>query len=216
MDTLIREARQCAICTNVTTYTCVHPRVPEGDLDLDHRPYALSIVALPYWVQQCGTCRYCAADVRLAPATARDVVKSTAYLAFLNDVGYPFLAREYLAAAHICRMTTQYAAAGWHALRAAWKCEDMSHPMAGYCRTQATEAFSMALQHGDAATPAPYEVALILADLQRRSGDAAQALAHAADAETAAGTDAQRQWVTQLRSAVATGTRTRLARALTR
>lgn len=215
MDTLIREMRQCAVCTNHTTYTCVNPRLKPIDLDLDCRPYEVSIVTLPYWVQQCGTCRYCAADVRLAPAEARSIVKSTAYLALLNDIGYPFLAREYLAAAHLCRMNADYAAAGWHALRAAWKCEDMSHPMAGFCRTSAYEAFSLAASNAQPYAATPCDAALILADVQRRSGDPIRALAHLADARTAAGTAAERQWIAQAEAAIAAGVRTRIARTIT-
>jgi hypothetical protein len=212
MQTLLREARQCAVCTNTTTYTCVDPRARIDSRDLDGRPYELSIIALPYWVQQCGTCRFCAEDVRLAHPDARNIVKNSAYLAQLNDTGYPFLAREYLAAAHVCRMTERYAEAGWHALRAAWKCEDMLHPMAGFCRNQTVLSFELALQHGQAVGATPFEHAVIIGDVLRRNGDSAPALRYAQQADEHAVDNLQSVIATQLLHAIDGGVRTRIVR----
>lgn len=212
MQALLRDARQCAVCTNTTTYTCVNPRMHVDSYDLDGRPYELSIIALPYWVQQCGTCRHCTADVRLVHPDARTIVKTTAYLAILNDTGYPFLAREYLAAAHLCRMIEHYADAGLHALRAAWKCEDMVHPMAGFCRTQAIQSFERALQQNQPVGSGTFDSAIIIGDICRRNGDSASALRYAQQAGLLATDDAQREIASQLLQATDAGIRTRIAR----
>jgi hypothetical protein len=211
---LLRDARQCAVCTNTTTYTCVNPKAHIEGIDIDSRPYELSIIALPYWVQQCGTCRHCGVDVRTIHPDARAIVKTTAYLAILNDTGYPFLAREYLAAAHLCRMTERYAEAGWHALRAAWKCEDMLHPMAGFCRTNALQAFELALQHAQSVGANAFESALIIGDVWRRNGDNAAAARFCQQAQLMAEHASQRVVAQQLSDAIATSQRGRIQRAV--
>ena len=152
--------------------------------------------------------------MRVALPDARAIIKTSTYLAILTDTGYPFLAREYLAAAHLCRMTERYAEAGWHALRAAWKCEDMLHPMAGFCRTSALQAFELALQHEQSIGANAFESALIIGDVWRRNGDNAVAGRFCQQAQLMAEHASQRVVAQQLSDAIAASHRGRIQRAV--
>ena len=111
-------------------------------------------------------------------------------------------------------MTERYAEAGWHALRAAWKCEDMLHPMAGFCRTSALQAFELALQHAQSVGATAFESALIIGEVWRRTGDHAAAARFCQRAQHMAENAPQRVVTQQLSDAIATSQRGRIQRAV--
>ena len=175
MALLVRDTRQCVICSTNTVFTVVATVTKTEDIDLDGRDYKTSLLALPYWVQCCGGCEYCASDVRTAHENARAVCKTAAYLAIINDTGYPYITRHYRAAAYIAAIYYNHAEAGWHAIRAAWRCEDMSHPLASVCRQEAATHFINAYQQGQRFGQNNADECMIIADLHRRRGDMPQA-----------------------------------------
>ncbi|MFZ9857790.1 MAG: hypothetical protein ACO3F2_05575 [Roseiflexaceae bacterium] len=171
MTALYRDQRQCAICTTYTTFTCINSKFVFDDLDMDGRPYDMSLIVLPYWVQHCSKCHVCSSDIRIASEQAHDIIKTHAYLGIIADQSFPYLTREYNAASYLCRFAHDYANAGWHALRATWKCEDTHHPLRGVVRQQAIDNFLQAIEKQQAFASTPSEQHLIIADLYRRHGE---------------------------------------------
>lgn len=171
MPLLTRDTRQCAVCSSNSTYTIVLEQRATEPLDFDGRPYETSLLALPYWVQCCGSCKYCARDISQTHDTAGAISKTAAYHAIYNDASYPFMARQYRAAAHIATLNQKHADAGWYAIRATWKCEDMQHPLARICRSEAIAHYTSAYQQGQRFGSTSSEECMIIADLYRRSGD---------------------------------------------
>lgn len=171
MTALYRDQRQCTICNSYTTFTCINSKFVFDDLDMDGRPYDMSLIILPYWVQHCSKCHFCSTDVRVASPQAAEIIKTPAYLGIINDQSFPYLSREYNAASYLCRFANDYATAGWHALRATWKCEDTHHPLRGVIRQQAIDNFLLAIQHQQAFAQTASEHYLVIADLYRRHGE---------------------------------------------
>jgi hypothetical protein len=171
MTALYRDERQCIICTTTTTFTCINRRFVFDDLDLDGRPYDMTLLVLPYWVQHCSKCHFCSSDIRVASEQAAEIIKTHAYLNIISDQSYPYVAREYNAASYLCRFAGDYANAGWHALRSTWKCEDTHHPMRGVIRQQAIDNFLHAIEQQQSFAPTPSEQHLVIADLYRRHGE---------------------------------------------
>lgn len=171
MSLLARDTRQCVVCSTTATYTIVSSRYMIEALDFDGRPYETSLLALPHWVQCCGSCKYCARDISVTTPNGGAVCKTPAYQAILNDTSYPYTARQYRAAAHIATLQQQHAEAGWHAIRAMWKCEDMHHPLARMCRSETLAHYINAYQQGQRFAQHNAEECLIIADLYRRNGD---------------------------------------------
>lgn len=171
MSLLTRDTRQCAVCSTNQSYTIVSPHRITESLDFDGRPYETSILALPYWVQCCGACKYCASDIRNATAHTGAICKTAAYHTIFNDASYPYMARQYRAAAHIATLQQQHAHAGWYAIRATWKCEDMQHPLMRMCRNETLTHYVNAYQQGQRFGQHTADECLIIADLYRRNGD---------------------------------------------
>lgn len=171
MTALYRDQRQCILCNTYTTFTCINSKFVFDDLDMDGRPYDMSLIILPYWVQHCSKCHVCSSDVRVASNQAAEIIKTNAYLGIITDQSYPYVSREYNAASYLCRFAQHYANAGWHSLRSTWKCEDTHHPLRGIVRQQAIDDFVLALQHQQQFAPTPSEQHLIIADLYRRHGE---------------------------------------------
>jgi len=175
LQALYRESRQCVICSTTTVFTCVNDKHYIDQPDLDGRPYELSLVALPYWIQACGTCKYRSRDIRDADPHTAALIRSAPYHALLTDSGYPYLAREYQAAAYVVRTQQLNADAAWYHLRAAWKCEDVAHPFANLCRKEALHDLEQAYTHAQPITASDAKTCLIIADVYRRNGDMANA-----------------------------------------
>ncbi len=171
MSVLYRDQRQCAICHTYTTFTCINSKFVFDDLDMDGRPYDMSLVVLPYWVQHCSKCHYCADDVRIATEQAAEIIKTAAYTSIITDQSLPYLAREYMAASHLYRFQHAYTTAAIHALRATWKCEDVQHPLRGVIRQHALDCFLLAVQHNQSFASTTSEQLLIIADIARRHGE---------------------------------------------
>lgn len=171
LPALYRESRQCVICSTTTTFTCVDERHYIDEVDLDSRPYELSLVALPHWIHACGGCQYRSRDTRHAPDNTADILRSTPYQGILADTSYPYMTREYRAAAHIARIKHRFADAAWYQLRAVWKCEDITHPFANLCRKETVQDLEQAIAHNQPLADDMVETLLITADILRRNGD---------------------------------------------
>lgn len=212
MSLLMRDTRQCAVCGTTQPYTVVIPRRTIESLDFDGRPYETSLLALPYWVQCCGGCKYCASDVRKAVENAAAICKTAAYQTIFNDTSYPYMARQYRAAAHIAVLQHKHADAGWYAVRATWKCEDMQHPLAKICRSETIVHLINAYQQGQRFGSHSSDECMVIADLYRRSGDMHNA-AHYNDLAAHGGNNPQVQTlVARQRELISTNIMTRQVR----
>ncbi|MFN5936218.1 MAG: hypothetical protein ACK46D_18185 [Roseiflexaceae bacterium] len=215
MSLLTRDTRQCAVCSTTTTQTVVTLRPILESYDLDGRPYEASLLALPYWVQCCGGCKYCARDIRQAGDNLAAICKTAAYLAILNDASFPYMARQYRAAAHIATLYHNHAEAGWHSIRATWKCEDMQHPLARICRNDTLTHYVNAYQQGQRFGQHNAEECLIIADLYRRNSDMHHANEYAERALQGSSNDATYlQAIHHLQALIRTSTTTRQPRPL--
>jgi hypothetical protein len=126
---------------------------------------------LPFWVQRCPHCGYCADNITSIHDHAVDFVRGEAYQQYLNDPAYPEKAREFLCYAEILSHVGQLADAGWSALHAAWTCDDAGDdPAAIRSRVRALGFWQRGKQSGQAfGDDVPMEFALVT-DLYRRAG----------------------------------------------
>ncbi|MBN1147558.1 MAG: hypothetical protein JXA78_09890 [Anaerolineales bacterium] len=172
MTTLIQQSRQCLVCDAINEYVEVVSTNQLGNPDLDTRPPEMLRSTIPYWIQCCPSCGYCAPQVSVGPEEAREIVRSNAYLKQLGDPSYPPLADHFLCWAMIQEACGELADAGWACVHAAWACDDEGASMgASLCRMKAIEHFLQARRRGARfAEPAGVEDVL-LADLYRRCGE---------------------------------------------
>lgn len=155
--------------------------------DFDTRPGETMRSTLPYWVQRCPACGYCAADITSIHDRAAGAVESDEYHRILHDSSMPPKAREFLAYAIILDHVDQPGDAGWSALHAAWACDDAGDEHAATrCRGRALEFWQKCKTNGENFGD---EIALeftIVTDVCRRMArweDAVVACSEALDAE---------------------------------
>ncbi len=147
--------------------------------DLDTRPPESLRSSLPYWVQRCPNCGYCAPDIDRDYPLAIAVIHRPGYQALLRKRSLPQLARSFLAWGMILQANGEDLSAGWSALHAAWACDDAGKPAAAVqCRQQALASFERARGRGKALPgfEDPGAEEIFLADLYRRTGQFEQAV----------------------------------------
>lgn len=171
----------CALCEHTCEVGSLTSTNSFGSPDLDSRPAGMARGTLPFQLMFCEDCGYCAYDLAQAPEGVAEIVHSPAYQAQLGDSGLPSLADQFLCRALITANEQHYAIAGWDALRAAWVCDDEQPAAASRCRElalqywrQAQQAGQVILDSDDNKSPNEYQH-LLLADVQRRSGQLEQA-----------------------------------------
>lgn len=158
--------KACFVCGQKSSYTVIGSTNQLRPPDLDTRPGEMMRSTLPYWVQECPDCGYCAPDISAGPLIAADVIESEPYLAQKRDKRYPELANSFLCWALIQEQDEDYSGAGWAAVHAAWACDD--EPMAEaavHCRRKALVLF----QQAETFARGPGAEEAIIADLLRRS-----------------------------------------------
>jgi hypothetical protein len=170
MTTLHQEMETCFVCGQTHEYVHVGSTNAFGSPDLDTRPPEMQRSTMPYWVQRCPSCGYCAPDVSEGPERAREIIQSSAYRQQLQDPSYPELADSFLCAALIQEDAGQYADAGWAALHAAWACDDEGTPSsARAARQRAIALFRRAQDEDQDFIEGPGAAQALLSDLLRRS-----------------------------------------------
>jgi hypothetical protein len=178
---------RCAVCGVLSRKAELTRPAAFGPPDLDLRPNGPARWALPFSVQRCEACGYCAHSIGQAPPGAGEVVESTVYREVLERSRLPRLARSLFCAALVHEAADRPEAAGWRFLEAAWACDDRgSGTHARTCRERAAEMFTRALETGEAEPPDAV-VQTLIADVWRCAGrfDEAVAACDAADATLA-------------------------------
>ncbi len=170
---------ECSLCGQASSQKAITSPDRTGLPDLDTRPPESLRSSLPYWVQRCPNCGYCAPDIDREYPLASYVVRQASYQALLRKRSLPQLARSFLAWAMIQQANGEGLSAGWSALHAAWACDDAGKPAAAVlCRRQALESFERARDHGRnlPGFEDPGAEEILLADLYRRTGQFEQAI----------------------------------------
>ncbi|NOX63583.1 MAG: hypothetical protein GXP42_16795 [Chloroflexi bacterium] len=173
MTTVREQALTCAVCGHTEKHTVLVSSSAFGASDLDTRPPPLMRFTLPFQIQCCPACGYCAPNISHAPDRdiAASIVLSKDYQAQLRDAELPYLASMFLCASDIQKALGNDADAGWFALRAAWVCDDEERDQgARQCRLRAVERFTQARERGQPFADQPGAEEAILTDLLRRSG----------------------------------------------
>lgn len=169
MTTFRETTVRCAVCGELQQALILTSTSSFGPPDLDLRPAGPQRWALPYAVQRCGACGYCAGSLGQAPRGAEATVRSVTYRGVLEGSRLPSLARSLFCAALVKEAAGDADAAGWRFLEAAWACDDVPDPaQARVCRDRAVELFRRALVTGEAKAPRGMVLTLI-ADLLRRA-----------------------------------------------
>lgn len=179
MTTFHEVAVRCAVCGELQPALTLTSTSQFGPPDLDLRPAAPRRWALPYAVQRCRACGYCAQSLGELSDRAAETVRSHVYRGVLERSKLPALARSLFCAALVREAAGDHDGAAWRFLEAAWVCDDVPDPpQARVCRQRAIEMFRRALDRGEADAP-PGVVLTLIADLLRRSRrfDEAQAVA---------------------------------------
>ena len=129
---------RCAVCGTLGRKAELTSTSSFGPPDLDLRPNGPARWALPFKVQRCDGCGYCAESIGAAPPGAADVVGSVVYRDVLERSKLPGLARSYFCAALVEEAAGRHEGAAWDFLAAAWACDDAgARAQARSCRPSA-------------------------------------------------------------------------------
>jgi len=179
MFKIIAIETECSLCGQVSLQNAITSPDRTGLPDLDTRPPESLRSSLPYWVQRCPNCGYCAPDIDREYLQAAEVIRQASYPALLRRRSLPQLARSFLAWAMIQQANGEGLSAGWSALHAAWACDDAGKlAPAVQCRQQALASFEHARRSGKnlPGFEDPGAEEILLADLYRRTGQFEQAV----------------------------------------
>ena len=172
MPTVFQVETECALCGTISEQSVAGPVERHGLPDLDTRPPEEVRSTLPYWIQACPNCGYCAPNIDLDYPLADSVIHQESYQALLRRRSLPQAARRFMAWAQIQASNDEHTGAGWSALHAAWACDDAGKPgPAASCRLSALEHFENA-RRGRPSLPGFEEAGtgeILLADLCRRA-----------------------------------------------
>lgn len=161
---------RCAVCSLLSRKASLSRAGAFGPPDLDLRPHGPARWALPFEVQRCRGCGYCAESLGQAPVGAGEVVESAVYRHVLERSKLPRLACELFCAALVDEAAGEKERAAWRFLKAAWACDDQdARAQARICRERSAEMFLRSLETGE--VEAPQAIVLTLsADVWRRAG----------------------------------------------
>ena len=125
MTTVHRVEVKCGNCGHASEQIVVMSTNAFGAPDLDTRPPEMARSTLPFYVQCCPSCGYCARDLYDTLASGvEDVLHSSEYEDLLKLCDLPLLAREFLCLSLIYAHMSKFNGAGWACLRSAWVCDD--------------------------------------------------------------------------------------------
>jgi hypothetical protein len=95
MTRLGEKERTCYLCGATHVYPGVISTSECGAPDLDTRPAEMLRSTLPYWIQRCPACGYCAPDVARGTPAFREIVADRAYQRRIRDASYTELANNF-------------------------------------------------------------------------------------------------------------------------
>ena len=194
MTRFVEQTVCCAVCKREKQYAFLTSMNMLGYADLDLRPAETARRAQLFAVQYCPFCGFCSTDISRENALAGKVISSDRYQETLSDPVLPDIARQWLCCSYIQEAGSQFAAAGWSTLDAAWACDDHPNPQrSDLCRQRTVILFRQALQNGQTFAGDRAAEQMILVDLLRRSGEFHAALALCSSALTLETTPEQGQ-----------------------
>lgn len=177
MTTSMPVSVRCALCGELSTQMALSSTSSFGPPDLDLRPQGPARWSLPFRVQRCPRCGYCAESIGQRTPGAGRTVASVIYRDVLENARMPALARHFFCAALVAEAAERRGDAARRFTDAAWACDDAgAAEQARICRQRAAEMLASALAWGDVPTESAV-VRGVLADLLRRAGRYDEALA---------------------------------------
>jgi len=169
---------ECGCCGLEQTISVLGSTNELGPGDLDMRPGEMRRSTMEYWVQQCAGCGFVAASLVEVTESDRDTVRTSPYVAELNNHARPLLANRFVGRAILDEVAGDLVGAGKCRLYAAWVCDDAE--LMEEARTQrlaALDLFERARTDGKTITEDVLAGAdMLLADLARRIGEFERAL----------------------------------------
>ena len=128
MTTIFPQEAACGLCGEKSSYMAIGSTNCFGPSDLDTRPAEMERSTIPYWVQRCPNCGYCAEALEIKVSeTVRRLVESNGYKDALMDDRFPKLSNEFHCLALIRLKKRNHKAAFCPYLHAAWVCDDESN-----------------------------------------------------------------------------------------
>ena len=162
----------CAVCGTESGVSGLMSTNTFGPSDLDTRPSEMKRSTMGYWVQNCGKCGYCAADLSDESENSQRVVETAEYKSMLNDENYPILANYFRCKSLINEADGNYAHAAWAALHGAWVCDDKEVlEQSLTCRINAIRLLKKAEDNKDEFSHQAGVADLVLIDMLRRVGN---------------------------------------------
>jgi hypothetical protein len=161
----------CKLCGYSSSFITASYSTSLGWPDLDTRPPETTRSNLPFWIQRCPHCGYCAPDLSQATLQTAAFTGTKLYQIQLHNRLYPQLANSFLCHSLIEEQAGDFRNAGWAKLRAAWVCDDLADDQAAFnCRLGAILVFNLASTEGDNYASDAGTFELVKADLNRRCG----------------------------------------------
>lgn len=186
--------RYCCICGQASEQRIFMGTSMARPPDLDMRPGSPHRETMPYWLQRCPTCGYCAPDIRQCLmqqrgpwrwlrrlyepiyGTVRTIVRGTRYQDQLTSPMYPPLANHFRCCATLQTRLGSISQASHWMLCAAWVCDDAKMTEAAHqCRQQAALLLARAIRTHTAQARECGLSEVILVDILRRTGQFRQA-----------------------------------------
>lgn len=177
MTTIANDPVKCSICEKESLQGLVCSTNTFGAPDLDFRPPEMQRGTMPYWVQRCPGCGYCAADISAENTTAKDIIQTKVYKDQLKNKSYPKLANSFLCQSMILESAKALNTAAWAVMHAAWVCDDAKKKDAmRELRIRAAGLFRKALDMGQEIMEGEPEDMLVIIDALRRAGEFEEAV----------------------------------------
>ncbi len=155
---------KCAVCGKTSSQTVVTEFDSDTSVpDLDMRPDEPHRSYIKYWVSKCPHCGYCNVSIDIPVLFTKEYLESGSYNKFDDS-----LSGKFRKMALVCEKNKVYVEALKACLYAAWVHDDMNED------NEATECRRAAIKIYDshkAVLSEDHDIALLCADILRRSGD---------------------------------------------
>ena len=155
---------KCAVCRKTSAQTVVTEFDSDTSVpDLDMRPDEPHRSYIKYWVSKCPHCGYCNVSIDIPVLFTKEYLESGSYNKFDDS-----LSGKFRKMALVCEKNKDYVEALKACLYAAWVHDDMNED------NEATECRRAAIKIYDshkAVLSEDHDIALLCADILRRSGD---------------------------------------------
>jgi len=170
MTTLFEKEFICAICGTESLHTVVGSTNSLGSPDLDTRPPEMQRSTIHLGILRCPACGYCSTDISQRKKDTQVVVESDHYRAILGNTELPERVASFMALSFELEQSNECIDAAWHAIRAAWICDDEKTLVySKICRKMAIELFDRAKTKRQVPSEQLDLIDTITLDLMRRA-----------------------------------------------